>query len=472
MVDGSSGVEIERKFLVTRPPADLEEHPSRRLQQAYLAVDPDGASVRLRRDGDQTLMTIKSGSGIQRGEEEFPIDADRFERLWQVTEGRRIDKTRFDLPAGDGLTLEVDVYHGDLDGLVTAEVEASSVAAAIRYRPPDWCRLEVTGDARYGNARLAIDGLPDRAAVSEHALLDGEPLDEGFRQVILAQLDAAADALQGADAEAHGDAVHTARKAFKRARALLRLAHTGLDEQSRLDANVTLRDAGRELAGVRDAAVVVQTLENVQKKADADELTDGALAPLRDVLVARREAEEAASRADDAAVDAVLLRLAEVREQVTGWGLGEEPADALADGFTRLYRRGAKACAAAARSDEPTAALHELRKRAKDLWHAAEFLEVAAPKRFGRLADDAHRLADLIGADHDLAVLASRVDAEAGDLLAPAAREALDAAIAARRTKLQRRALEAAREIYGRKPSRYADRVAELGDGAALPLSP
>ncbi len=49
----SSGVEIERKFLVTRLPARLEDYPSQRLEQGYLSVDPAGAVVRLRRAGSR-----------------------------------------------------------------------------------------------------------------------------------------------------------------------------------------------------------------------------------------------------------------------------------------------------------------------------------------------------------------------------------------------------------------------------------
>lgn len=464
------GVEIERKFLVTRPPAGLESHPARELQQGYLALDPEGAVVRLRRDGVKTLMTIKAGGGLKRAEEEFLIDGPRFERLWALTDGRRIEKTRYDVPGGHGFTIEVDIYHGDLDGLVTAEVEGSSVEAVMAYEPPSWCRLEVTGDARYGNARLAIDGVPDRSAVSEHGLLVGESLTEGFRQVVLAQIDTAADALQGADAEDHGTAVHTSRKAFKRGRALLRLAAPGLESEQRHAANATFREAGRDLAGARDAAVVVQTLDKVLRKVgDPQEgLTVEAVAPLRDRLVAARDEAEQASREGDsegAAVDAVLQRLVSLRVDVASWELGREPAEALADGFTQIYRRGEKRLAAATHSSgDVTEAFHDLRKRAKDLWHAAEFLEVAAPKRFSQLAADAHQLADLIGDDHDLAVLTDRIGEEA--LAAGLGDEALEpllTAIRRRRKKLQRRALRLADEVYGRKASRYADRVAELG---------
>jgi CYTH domain-containing protein len=93
-------------------------------------------------------------------EEEFEIDADRFGRLWPLTEGRRLEKTRHLIPAGAGLTIELDVYSGALAGLMVAEVEFDSEEAADTFEPPDWFGPEVTDDVRFKNQRLACDGAP------------------------------------------------------------------------------------------------------------------------------------------------------------------------------------------------------------------------------------------------------------------------------------------------------------------------
>jgi len=88
------------------------------------------------------------------------FDHRRFAALWPLTDGRRIEKRRYRIPAGDGLTLELDVYHGRLEGLLTAEVEFGSVDDAAAFVPPDWLGRDVTDDPRYKNKRLATDGLP------------------------------------------------------------------------------------------------------------------------------------------------------------------------------------------------------------------------------------------------------------------------------------------------------------------------
>ena len=114
----------------------------------------------MRRRGDQAYLTVKAGGGRVRVEEEIEIDADRFERLWPLTEGRRIEKTRYEIDAADGLVIELDVYTGALDGLVTAEVEFDSEEAADAFEPPGWLGEDVTEDLRYKNQRLARQGLP------------------------------------------------------------------------------------------------------------------------------------------------------------------------------------------------------------------------------------------------------------------------------------------------------------------------
>jgi CYTH domain-containing protein len=166
----AAGTEIERKFLVADLPGDLEEHPSEVIEQGYVAIDGP-VEVRVRRrtprgpagGAVRALLTIKSGSGRVRVEEELEIDARRLASLWALTAGRRVAKTRYRRPGPGGLTIELDVYTGDLTGLCVAEVEFESPEGAEGFEPPDWFGPEVTDDPRYANRALAADGVPARA---------------------------------------------------------------------------------------------------------------------------------------------------------------------------------------------------------------------------------------------------------------------------------------------------------------------
>jgi adenylate cyclase len=153
-------MEVERKYVLSARPDGLDAHESGRLEQGYLALDPAGAEVRVRRKGAKHTLTVKTGAGLVRGEEEVTLDAADFDRLWPLTEGRRVLKTRFLVPLDGGLTAEVDVYEGALDGLLTAEVEFADEAAARAFSAPEWMGEDVTGDKRYANQRLAVEGKP------------------------------------------------------------------------------------------------------------------------------------------------------------------------------------------------------------------------------------------------------------------------------------------------------------------------
>lgn len=153
-------VEIERKFLVRELPTALEQSPSTRIEQGYIAIADDGTEVRVRRRDGSTVLTVKGGSGRRRLEEEITIDRERFERLWPLTEGRRLEKTRHLIAAEGGLTIELDVYSGGLAGLAVAEVEFGAEDAADAFEPPEWFGPEVTDDVRFKNQRLARDGAP------------------------------------------------------------------------------------------------------------------------------------------------------------------------------------------------------------------------------------------------------------------------------------------------------------------------
>ena len=152
--------EIERKWVLDAPPRWPPDHVARRVEQGYVALDDAGAEVRVRRAGDELTLTIKSAPGLVRVEEELPLSEAQFASLWALTEGRRVVKTRHLVGLDDGLTAEVDVYEGTLSGLVTAEVEFESEDASREFSPPDWLGREVTGDKRYANRSLAVDGAP------------------------------------------------------------------------------------------------------------------------------------------------------------------------------------------------------------------------------------------------------------------------------------------------------------------------
>jgi CYTH domain-containing protein len=161
LVDGAPVVvtqEVERKWLVVELP-DLTSVKGRDVVQGYIAVASDGTEVRVRQTGDEFFQTIKTDGGLVRGEVEIELSKDQYDALWVATEGRRLEKVRYEIPY-QGLTIELDVYKGPLTGLLVAEVEFLSVRDAELFTPPAWFGKEVTNNTSYKNKHLALNGVP------------------------------------------------------------------------------------------------------------------------------------------------------------------------------------------------------------------------------------------------------------------------------------------------------------------------
>ncbi|WP_417415293.1 CYTH domain-containing protein [Hoeflea sp.] len=151
-------LEIERKFLVENDSWRDAVETSRSIVQAYVAIDGD-TSLRVRiYDGTSAWLTVKVGvSEMTRHEFQYPVPLVDAREMADASRGRLIEKTRHIVNV-EGFAWEVDVYEGRLAGLVTAEVEMGSESDAPAL--PPWLGREVTGEAGWSNAMLAINGLP------------------------------------------------------------------------------------------------------------------------------------------------------------------------------------------------------------------------------------------------------------------------------------------------------------------------
>lgn len=145
------GVEIERKFLLAGDGWRQLGEPVL-LRQGYLCSDPV-RTVRVRIEGGAGVLTIKSkGSGVRRGEWEYPIPLPEAQELLDtLCERPLVEKYRRRI-AHAGFTWEVDEFLGENAGLVVAEIELPSEDAV--FDKPDWIGEEVSGDKRYYNSSL------------------------------------------------------------------------------------------------------------------------------------------------------------------------------------------------------------------------------------------------------------------------------------------------------------------------------
>jgi len=147
-------IEIERKFLVLNNDFKSQATAENRIVQGYLNSNPE-RTVRVRIKGTKGFLTIKgkgNESGTSRMEWEKEINLHEAEQLLTLCEKGSIDKIRYEVPLGNH-TYEVDVFSGENQGLVIAEIELQSEDE--NFETPSWLGKEVTGDERYYNAYLS-----------------------------------------------------------------------------------------------------------------------------------------------------------------------------------------------------------------------------------------------------------------------------------------------------------------------------
>lgn len=153
--------EVERKFLVKDQAWRNHVEASVGIRQFYLA-GMKGRSVRIRiRDNGTATLTLKfGGHGPERDEYEYVIPLGEAEEMLRFALGHVIEKTRHHVRYA-GRLYEIDVFAGDLAGLILAELETPDDVPAGEL--PSWLGREVTDDAGYYNASLALHGLPAAA---------------------------------------------------------------------------------------------------------------------------------------------------------------------------------------------------------------------------------------------------------------------------------------------------------------------
>lgn len=158
-------METERKWLIDKKniPYDLTALESHELVQAYVCFTP---TVRVRSiDGERFILTVKAPplkgtKELSREEFETELSRESFTMLFDKHEGSAIEKTRYIRKRPDGLTEEIDIFRGALEGLAYLEIEFPGEAEALAFPAPGWVTREVTYEKGYTNGALARHGLP------------------------------------------------------------------------------------------------------------------------------------------------------------------------------------------------------------------------------------------------------------------------------------------------------------------------
>lgn len=418
------------------------------MEQGYLALD-DQSEIRLRRAGENLFLTVKQGQGESRSETEVNLDREAFDDLWPESAGRRVEKTRSRIDLEGGLVAELDQYEGDLEGLLTVEVEFQSPEAAVKFKPPAWFGRELTGDSAWANRSLATKGIPKSRFI--YRLRPEEELVEGVARIIVSRAAQAAAEVRAAIAsDQSAKHVHDARKALKKARSAIRLLRGVISDEERERAQDACRESAKRLSGARDAEVKLGTLQSVFGSNGSRTGVEEWRSELQ-VEAARLQSELTAERLAEA-----LDAIEGVRRQFLGRELKAED-ELVAGNIGRGYRAGRKDGRKARSSEEPEV-FHDWRKRSKDLRYQLEIASPRLPKSIRSIRKRAVQLSETLGDLHDLDVLKEDLASRGFD---QKVEKQLAKLIEDARDLLVESCLSQGADTYEMKPGRFTNLVAE-----------
>jgi CHAD domain-containing protein len=278
---------------------------------------------------------------------------------------------------------------------------------------------------------------------------DGSPRHE-VRRIARGQVERGLSELDEPDRHA---AVHQVRKRGKKLRALLRLVRKSAPELYERE-NAAFRDATRRLAADRDAAVGLATYDGLRARFAA--VSDDGSDPVRAALVERRE--EVSGEELEQRLEAVRTDLEAALERIETWEVDGEGFDVVAGGLAKTYER-ARDRMETAYDQRSSEAFHEWRKRVKYHRYHMRLLQDVWPEMMKTRRRELHELSDLLGDDHDLAVLRDDLVAEPERYGGEDAVATACALLDRRRAELQAEAHPLGRRCFAEPTELFVDRL-------------
>lgn len=280
-----------------------------------------------------------------------------------------------------------------------------------------------------------------------------ESIEEGIRRIASEQVSKAIAEIDDTELDEH-ETVHQVRKRSKKVRGLLRLSRAGLGKTYARE-NRAFRDAARSFSPIRDAEAVLETFDELIELF-GDLIDQRRFRPVRTALERRKSQVEESFE--------MKQRLAEFRafcEQQLGsienWAVDGEGAAAITGGLGRTYARGHREFTEALEAGTAEA-FHEWRKRVKYHWYHMRILRNVWSPVVRARRDELDRLSDILGDEHDLAVMQELIAEEPCAFAGFRTIQALLGLIERRRMELQRQAQLLGERVYAEEPDHFEER--------------
>ena len=285
-----------------------------------------------------------------------------------------------------------------------------------------------------------------------------ESVGDGIKRNVTRELEKVLDdAAAKPNPQARNEAVHEIRKSLKKVRAALRLVREELGDDLYREENWGFRDAARPLTEVRDAEMLVETFDKLAPQL-VSPIDPGSVTKVRAALLARQEDVTRRVLDEDRALVGLKQVATRALARVSDWRIDGDGWAAVECGVRRVYRAGHRALSLAA-GHPSVENLHEWRKQAKYLWHQLQLLEPVWVGCEQELGDQVHELTQLLGDDHDLAVLRQVLAADPLTYGGHHVLKGMFAIVDGQREKLERQAFALGRQLYKDPPKGFTSRI-------------
>lgn len=285
-----------------------------------------------------------------------------------------------------------------------------------------------------------------------------EPIEKGFRRIATEQVQRARTQISAGQNPT--TEIHEARKCMKRIRALLRLVRDGMGEAIYRAENARFRAIARSLSPARDESVVRETLAKLV--ATASQETVSAFERFKAALRQSTASDPPSDTASRAQIPALLDRAV---RQIRRLHIDPDSFETLERGLVRNYRRGIR-CFESAYVEETDEAFHEWRKCVQTHGRHMQLLSRASPPLFEAHIATARELSQMLGDDHDIAMVRERLDeVDAEDLSCPD-RDLILRAIEAQQRTLRRGARLRGQVMFAERPKAHGRRISAIWTSA------
>lgn len=286
-----------------------------------------------------------------------------------------------------------------------------------------------------------------------YRLKPDKTVQKNIRRIAREQIDKALGEINDPELDRH-EAIHQVRKRCKKLRGLLRLVRPELGKVYQRE-NARFRNIARNLAGMRDEQSMVEALERLLSTLEDNER--GFYDPVLSALRTKRNAVAASTRQDPASLLADARQALEKARKITdSWRLSASGFKAV-HGFDKTYKRGRMALSNAYQT-KATDDFHEWRKRVKYHSHHLQLLGPLWPRVNRAWQNESRTLADILGNDHDLALLDALLESDSGQLAENQTRQSLQIIIRKEQRHLRKQAWKIGQRLYAESPGAFRKR--------------